>query len=260
MDRIKQRGYLVAGIDMSTWLFGYDPTHSNTPQGFDVDIARQIAKAVFGDDSHIQFKVVTLADPAGLKKGEVGPAEFDQLTAGNVDVVVRTTTITCRRLQNVNFSNPYYTAQQKVLVPKSLPATTTLQDLKGKRVCATMKSTAYYKIVDTIGQGSAVQNVANALDCLAMLQEDQVDAISTDDAILRGMAAQDPKVEITDAPSLGDQPYGILTSKTKTDMAQFVNGVLAKIEADGTWAAIFKTDLGTDPSSTPVAPSSYPLG
>jgi polar amino acid transport system substrate-binding protein len=252
MAKIQQRGFLIAGIDLSTWLFGYDPQHTNTPQGFDVDIARQIAKAIFGDDNHIQFKVVTLNDPT--------TGEVPELNSDGVDVIVRTTTITCRRLEDRNFSNPYYTAAQKVLVPKSLPADTTLADLKGKQVCATQGSTAYGNIVSKIGPASAYPGVTNALDCLMLLQEDKVDAISTDDAILRGMVAQDPQTQITTAASIQDQPYGIVTAKANKDLSQFVNGVLSQIEANGTWAAIYKQDLGENPTTTPQTPNDYPLG
>jgi polar amino acid transport system substrate-binding protein len=267
MEKIQQRGFLIAGIDMSTWLFGYDPTHSNVPQGFDVDIAKEIAKAIFGDadSSHIQFKVVTLADPV--------TGEVKQLHDGNVDVVVRTTTITCARLANANFSNPYYTAQQRLLMPigpDGKAQSLSLADLKGQKVCATKNSTALETIKKRAGEDAAYP-AANALDCLVYLQQGKVAGVFTDDAILRGMEAQDPKVKITTAPGsdADNQPYGIVTAKDSTDFAKFVNGVLAKILKPGSagtggstsqWAALFANDLHTDPVSTPKIPSDYPLG
>ena len=271
MAKIQQRGFLIAGIDMSTWLFGYDPTHDNVPQGFDVDIAKEIAKAIFGDadPSHIQFKVVTLADPV--------TGEARQLNDGDVDVVVRTTTITCRRLQDpksaLNFSNPYYTAQQRLLMPigpDGKAQSLGLSDLKGQKVCATKNSTALETIKKRAGEAAAFP-APNALDCLVYLQQGKVAGVFTDDAILRGMEAQDPKVKITTAPGSDqdNQPYGIVTAKAATDFAKFVNGVLAKILKPGSagtggttsqWAALFANDLHTDPGSTPKIPSDYPLG
>jgi polar amino acid transport system substrate-binding protein len=266
MAKIQQRGFLVAGIDMSTWLFGYDPNHTNVPQGFDVDIAKEIAKAIFGDadPDHIKFQVVTLADPA---TGEVA-----QLDAGNVDVVVRTTTITCARLQNVRFSNPYYTAQQKLLMPigaDGQPQKLGLADMKGKKVCATLNSTALGTIGKVAGP-AAEYPAANALDCLAYLQQGKVDGVFTDDAILRGMEAQDPKVKITTAAASAadNQPYGIVTAKNpKTaDFTQFVNSVLANImtpqggQPTSQWATLFANDLHTVPAGTPEIPADYPLG
>ncbi len=266
MATIQQRGFLIAGVDMSTWLFGYDPTHSNVPQGFDVDMAKEIAKAVFGDanPNHIKFQVVTLADPV--------TGEVKQLNDGNVDVVVRTTTTTCRRLKDANFSNPYYVAHQRLLMPvgpDGNPQGLGLNDLKGKgkRVCATQKSTALDTIKKTIGEDFAVA-APNALDCLIYIQQNKADAAFTDDAILRGMEAQDPKVKITTAPPFpgGDQPYGIVTQKNATDFAGFVNGVLANLlkpganGANSRWAELFASDLHTAPDDAPKIPSDYPLG
>jgi polar amino acid transport system substrate-binding protein len=263
LEKIRNRGFLIAGIDLNTYLFGYDPQHTNQPRGFDVDIAKAMARAVFGEDGHIQFRVVTLADP---KTGE-----FAQLSSGAVDLVVRTTTITCARMQGPNrmsFSNPYYTAEQKLLMPlgpDGQPQSTALADLKGKgkKVCATKNSTA----IDTIKQqagADAAYEAANALDCLALLQQDQVDAVFTDDALLRGMAAQDPHVAITTAPPVQKQPYGIATAydaAKPNDLTPFVNTALANLIADKNgWGALYAHDLQTPPTGLPEIPAQYPLG
>jgi polar amino acid transport system substrate-binding protein len=237
------------------------------PQGFDIDIAKEIAKAIFGDATpeHIKFQVVSLSDP---KTGEQA-----QLDAGNVDVVVRTTTITCARLADRNFSNPYYTAKQQLLLPANAdgsPQSLGLADMKGKKVCATKLSTPLVTIAKVAGE-AAVFPAPNALDCLIYLQQGKIDGVFTDDAILRGMEAQDPKVKITTAKVSedADQPYGIVTAKKSTDLAKFVNGVLAKIlkpgSADGggaksQWEVLFAKDLGSDPNGTPKIPANYPLG
>lgn len=264
IGQILKAGHLTVGVDVNTELFGYDPNHTGVPQGFDVDIAGLVARALFADypanPSRVEYRVVTLS---GKDNGELA-----QLDAGKVDLVVRTTTITCARLQNVRFSNPYYIAQQALLMPLGVdgrPQSTSLDDLKGKgkKVCATSNSTAYKTIVAKIGQADTV-GVDNALDCLALLEEHQIDGISTDDAILRGMAAQDPRVAITTAPTLGQQPYGILTAvgpdRGSTDLTLLVNAVLARAIADGDWKTLFTNDLHTAPVGPPVAPAQYPSG
>jgi polar amino acid transport system substrate-binding protein len=269
---IQKRGFLVAGIDLNTELFGYDPKHLNDPtqyQGFDIDIARQIARAIFGDPNKIEFRVVTLSDAKGATPAN-GSGEVSQLNRGGstdgVDVVVRTTTITCRRIESANFSNPYYVAQQRLLVPIGATVggrpVTGIDDFKGqdKKVCASAGSTSLDNIKAHLGAAAAV-GATNSLDCLALLQEDQVDAVSTDDALLRGMVAQDPKVQIV-GDSLQPQPYGIVTALKSTDLAAFVNSVLAQMESDGTWARLYEADLtpGTAAPSPPAVPASYPLG
>ena len=276
LDKIRKRGFLIAGIDLNTELFGYDPKHDNNPQGFDVDIARDMARAIFGDDNHIQFRVVTLGDP---KTGE-----YAQLHAGNVDLVVQTTTITCARMQSptpLSFSNPYYTAELKLLMPlgdDGKPQSASLASLKGAKnpdgspvkVCATLNSTSAGEIERVVGKEGTF-TVANALDCLADLQQGLVGAVYTDDALLRGMASQDPHVAMTTAPAEEKQPYGIVTNNAgrkpdgspANDLTPFVNTALANLIQDtgpNGWSSLFANDLGSQPASLPVIPDHYPLG
>lgn len=265
LDKIRKRGFLIAGIDLNTELFGYDPQHDNVPQGFDVDIARAMARAIFGADGHIQFRVVTLGDP---KTGE-----YAQLHAGNVDLVVQTTTITCARMQGphrMSFSNPYYTAQLKLLMPRSddgKPQSASLASLKGKKVkvCATLNSTSAAEIERVLDK-DATFTVPNELDCLADLQQGLVGAVYTDDALLRGMASQDPHVAMTTAPAEEEQPYGIVTNYVQgsdNDLTKFVNTALANLIQDPGptgWRSLFANDLGSQPTSLPSVPGKYPLG
>ena len=271
LDKIRKRGFLIAGIDLNTELFGYDPQHDNNPQGFDVDIARAMARAIFGADGHIQFRVVSLGDP---KSGE-----YAQLHAGNVDLVVQTTTITCARMQGphrMSFSNPYYYAELRLLMPLGADGQqqkASMASLKGAknfdgspvRVCATLNSTSALEIKRVLGDAQTYQ-AANALDCLALLQQDQVGAIYTDDAILRGMAAQDPHVAMTAAPAEEKQPYGVVTNydpNTPNDLTPFVNTALANLIQDpgpNGWRSLFAKDLGSPLQPLPVVPQHYPLG
>jgi polar amino acid transport system substrate-binding protein len=75
-----------------------------------------------------------------------------------------------------------------------------------------------------------------------MLQQGQVDAISTDDAILSGLKAQDPNTKIVGG-AFSTEPYGMAISKSHPDFTSFVNGVLAQVRADGTWAQIWDANL-----------------
>jgi polar amino acid transport system substrate-binding protein len=75
-----------------------------------------------------------------------------------------------------------------------------------------------------------------------MLQQGQVDAVSTDDTILAGLHAQDPDTKLV-GPKLTDEPYGVAISKNSPDLVRFVNGVLERMRADGTWAKIYQDNL-----------------
>ena len=238
MAKIAQRGRLIAGVDQNSYLMGFRNSFTGEIEGFDVDVARQIAKAVFGDEKKVQFKVVTAAE------------RIPMLQSGAVDVVVRTMTITCDRLKDVDFSQVYYQAGQRVLVRRN-SGITGVEGLADKRVCVASGSTSLGNVVN---RAKTTVSVPNWTDCLVMLQQGQADAISTDDTILAGLAAQDPYTEVVGS-RFTDESYGVGVPKGQEDLVRFVNGVLERMRADGTWGGIYRrwlTPLGPAPTP-PVA-------
>jgi polar amino acid transport system substrate-binding protein len=231
MAQVQARGYLNVGVDQNTYLWGYrDPTTGEL-SGFDIDMLRQVAAAIFGstDPKYIHFTIVPNAD------------RVSAVQKGLVDIVAETMTINCGREQSVDFSTVYYEAGQKILVPDNSTITGP-QDLGGKRVCAANGSTSLQNLRAPGMPHMQLWGVNDETDCLVMLQQGQVDAISTDDAILIGLAAQDPNVKIVGS-SFSNEPYGMAISKAHTDFTSFVNGVLAQVRASGRWAQIYDTYL-----------------
>ena len=233
MAQIQARGYLKVGVDQNTYLWGYRDPVTGQLTGFDTDMLRQISDAIFGSDDpkYIHFVIVPNADRA------------QAVQEGEVDVVAETMTINCAREKLVNFSTVYYEAGQKILVPAGSTITGP-QDLGGKRVCAPAGSTSLENLVAP-GMPRHIQLWAanDTTDCLVMLQQGQFDAISTDDAILIGLAAQDPNTKIVGTPAFSSEPYGMAMSKSHPDFTSFVNGVLAEVRANGTWAQIYDSYL-----------------
>jgi polar amino acid transport system substrate-binding protein len=228
MEKILKRGRLIAGVDQNSYLMGFRNSFTGEIEGFDVDVARQIARAVFGDEKKVQFKVVTSAERIGV------------LQRGEVDVVVRTMTITCDRLKEVDFSSVYYQAGQRVLVRRN-SGITGVESLADKRVCVASGSTSLNNVVSRV---KTTVSVPNWTDCLVMLQQGQTDAISTDDTILAGLAAQDPYTEVVGA-RFTEEPYGVGVPKGQDDLVRFVNGVLERMRGDGTWSGIYRRWLNT---------------
>lgn len=238
MAAIERRGVLVAGVDQNTLLFSYFNPLDGQFQGFEIDMLRELARVIFGDPNRIVFKAVTTAQ------------RLSAVQDGSVDVVADAVTITCARKREVDFSSVYYDASQRVLVLKNSPARS-IHDLAGKRVCATTGSTS---IVNVIASRPKVvpYAVPQRTDCLVALQQGKVDAISSDDAILLGFAAQDPNLKLI-GPGFSPQPYGMAINKAHPDFVRFVNGVLARMRADGTWRRIYHRWLGLF-ASTPAPP------
>lgn len=229
MAKIQARGYLIAGVDQNTYLFGYRNPKTNSIEGFDIDMARYIAKAIFGDPSKVEFKAITSAQ------------RVPELQSGGVDIVARTMTISCDRLSQVAFSTVYYDASQRLLVPATSDVTS-IDQLGGKKVCAASGS-------DSLGHIAAVSThpkpiaVGDWSDCLVMLQQGEVAGVSTDDTILAGMVAQDANTKIV-GPSIADEPYGIAMPKQDTDMVSFVNGVLDDVRSSGEWSNSYHYWIG----------------
>jgi polar amino acid transport system substrate-binding protein len=238
MATIRARGYLIAGVDQSTYHFGFLNPLSSQIEGFDIDMIRAVAKAIFGntDPSTVHFKAIS------------DEQRIPDITNGTVDIVAHTMTITCERLKSVDFSSVYFEAAQRVLVLKDSKAKS-LDSLHGQKVCATRGSDS----VDRISQHHAIAvQVPYWTDCLVLLQQGDVVAISTDDSILDGLAAQDPWTTLI-GPRLTEEPYGLAISKQHPELVRFVNAVLQQLRTNGQWAASYRHWIGGPVPSAPPA-------
>ena len=234
MAKIRARGYLVAGVDQSTYHFGFLNPLNGQIEGFDIDMIRAVATAIFGDASSAHLHLKAISDEQ--RKPDV--------MSGTVDIVAHTMTISCDWLKYLDFSSVYFDAHQRVLVLKNSKATS-LDDLRGQKVCATTASDS----VARIAAAKAIPvPVTYWTDCLVLLQQGDVAAISTDDAILDGLAAQDPWTKLI-GPPIADEPYGLAISKQHPEFVRFVNAVLQQLRTNGQWAASYRHWIGT-----PVAP------
>ncbi|NIH77992.1 glutamate ABC transporter substrate-binding protein [Amycolatopsis viridis] len=226
MDKIRSRGRLIAGVDQTNFLFGFLNPASGNLEGFDIEIAKQIAASIFGRwEGHVQW----VAIPSSARE--------NVLKDHQVDIVVRTYSITCSRMKDVAFSAPYYQTGQEVLVAKS-SGLRGMADLGGKRVCAAKNSTS----LSTIGRAQPRPipvSVNNWSDCLVLLQQGQVDAVSTDNVILAGMVRQDPNLEVVGEP-LTREYYGVGIPLGQDDMVRFVNAVLENVRSGGAWQNTYK--------------------
>lgn len=239
MRTIQDRGYLIAGVNAGAYKFGYLNPTSGQIEGFEIDLVRALAGAIFGDPS--RYRLVALSVPQRI------PFVQDK----RVDIAVDAITITCYRKTQVDFSTVYYGAQQRVLVPSSSKATD-ISAFSGQRVCASAQSTPI-QVMDALSAPPKPLGLPQAIDCLVYLQEGRVPAISTDDSILLGFKAQDPNTRIIGG-SLYPVPYGMAVNKAHPEFVRFVNGVLAKLRADGSWRAIYDRWLGGIRGSNPVLP------
>lgn len=224
VDAIRARGRLVVGLDTGSNLFSFRDPVSGDIVGFDVDIAREVSRDLFGDPDRLEFRILSSAD------------RIEALENNAVDLVVKTMTITCARREQVTFSTVYYQADQRVLAVKGSEITG-VEDLAGRPVCSAAGTTSIARL-QRVQPDAEIISVPSWADCLVVLQQGVVDAVSTDDAILAGLAAQDPYLEIV-GDSIAVEPYGIGITKGHDDVVQFVNRTLERIRRDGTWNRLY---------------------
>ncbi|MFC4604856.1 glutamate ABC transporter substrate-binding protein [Rhodococcus kronopolitis] len=241
LDRIRERGRLVVGLDTGSNLFSFRDPITGTVEGFDADIAREVARDLLGDPNRVEFRIMSSADRI--------PALQDR----RVDVVVKTMSITCERREQVDFSTVYFLAQQRILTTKGSDIRD-VADLAGKRVCTAAGSTSLTHLQQA-QPAATVLTVPSWADCLVVLQQGQADAATSDDSILAGLASQDPYLQIVGG-SLSSEPYGIGINKSDPDLVRSVNASLERIRQDGTWSRLYDRWLGVLESSPgPPAPT-----
>jgi len=237
---IRKRGRLLVGLDIGSNLFSFRDPVTGEIAGFDIDIAGEVARDIFGKTSAIEYRILSSAD------------RITALQNNTVDIVVKTMTITCERRTLVNFSTTYFIAYQRILAPRQSDIAGP-DDLSGKRVCVARGTTSLRKVQE-ISPPPAIVTVVTWADCLVALQQREVDAISTDDSILAGLVAQDPYLHIV-GENMAEEPYGIGINLTNTALVRFVNGTLERIRADGTWDSLYRKWLMVlGPAPAPPTP------
>jgi polar amino acid transport system substrate-binding protein len=241
MAEIQERGRLRVGVSADTLLFGFRNPITGQIEGFDVDVLRAVADAILGprqagEPDNIEFKVITYAQ------------RLPSLTDGDVDLVAHTMTINCERWETIAFSTEYFTAGQNLLVRKSLDGTgpKTPEDLVGPdhKVCVAAGSTNLQTMQSRYPEVQ-LEIVDDLTDCLVLFQQSAVDAITGDNTVMAGFAAQDPYGD-ADTKLFTTEPYGVGASLEHPELVEFVNLVLEEMRQDGRLAELGEKWLGAE--------------
>jgi polar amino acid transport system substrate-binding protein len=241
LAKIRERGRLVAGVSADTYLLGSRNPLTGQIEGFDIDMVKAVAEAILGDEDLYQLKVITAAQriPA-LEKGEV-------------DIVARNMTITCDRWEQIAFSSEYYRSGQKILVRKGSKAKS-ISDLAGQKVCAPKGTSSMDNLIKAAPKAIPVA-ADNHTGCLALFQQGEVAAITGDDTVLAGLAAQDPYAVVPAQKAFTAEPYGLGFNKDDVDLVRFVNARLARMRTDGEWTRIYNRWLREALGPAPEPPT-----
>ncbi|MHA7191725.1 glutamate ABC transporter substrate-binding protein [Arthrobacter sp. MDT2-16] len=223
---------LRIGIKFDQPGLGYDEGGSYS--GFDVDVAKYVANELGVTEENIEFVEAPSANRENL------------LSNNQVDMIFATYSITDTRKQTVDFAGPYFVAGQDLLVPTDSDITGP-EDLEGKNLCSVTGSTSAQKIKDQYPGVQLVEQPGYA-ECVTAMGGGQIDAVTTDDIILAGLAAQEAnagKFKVV-GNTFSEENYGVGLPKG-SDRCEDINAAITKMIEDGAWEeAITSNTEGAD--------------
>jgi glutamate transport system substrate-binding protein len=238
MAKIQSKGTLTVGTKFDQPLYG-EKTLSGDVEGFDVEIAKIIAEELGVKTSFVEA---------------VSKNREPFIQNGNVDIVVATYTINDKRKAVVDFAGPYYKTGQSLMVRKDDDSIKSKDDLAGKKVCSVEGSTPAERI-KTEAPKAAVTLFDTYGKCATALENKQVDAVTTDEAILLGLVSKKKDAYKVVGDTFSEEPYGIGLKKGDQAFRDFLNQLLEDIYKDGRWEAALKKTVGTVQEELPDPPA-----
>ncbi|WP_250444529.1 glutamate ABC transporter substrate-binding protein [Actinotalea sp. C106] len=243
MAALADAGSITIGTKFDQPLFGLVGPNG-VPEGFDVEIATMISEKLGIAAEDIEWVETISANRETF------------ITSDQVDLVVATYTINDERKEEISFAGPYYEAGQSILTLADNEEIQGPDDLAGARVCTVSGSTPEANLLETFPDAEVVPFGAYS-ECLEPLRNGQVDAVSTDNVILAGFAAESDDLEVRGEP-FTEEPYGIGLAKDDDEFRDWINDALEEMYEDGSWTEAWENTAGTVlPTPEPPAVDRY---
>jgi ABC-type amino acid transport substrate-binding protein len=221
MAELQEKGKLVVGVKFDVPQFGFKNPTTDEVEGFDVDMGARVADALGVEPEYVE----------AISRNRIPFVQEDK-----VDIVFSTLTVTEERKQQIDFSDVYYVAEQSFLTKKGEGMT--VETAAGKKVCTAKGSTSESNLPAVQPEVEIVLQDGYA-QCVQLLRNDQVDAVSTDDVILLQFLRADPELFEVSEDTFSTEPYGAGIKKGRDEFVTFVNSVIQELKADGVWAQIY---------------------
>ena len=238
-SKIKQAGTLRLGATQTSNLFSLLNEKDGKIRGFDAGLAQLITRYILGDGAKYQFTQVNSSTREQV------------LINGQVDVVFATYSITPARAEKISFAGPYYSSQAGVLVKSNNKTIQSYNDLAGMKT-ATQAGSTGPAILAQFSPKATVQEFQTHQEAVDALRQGRVDAYVTDyTLLLNTLSLGGSDAQLAGAPFGTQDSYGVGLPKGSDGVA-FINALLKKIQADGTWAKLWTVSIGQRTGSTAV--------
>jgi glutamate transport system substrate-binding protein len=229
MAELAESGTITIGTKFDQPLFGLVGP-DGTPVGFDVEIGKIIAAKLGIDADKIKWEETVSANREPF------------IENGQVDIVIATYTINDERKEVISFAGPYYEAGQSILTLADNEDIKSEDDLVGQPVCSVSGSTPADNLAELGAEVVLTDTYAN---CLEPLRTGQVVAVSTDNVILAGLAAQNEgEFKVVGEP-FTQEPYGIGLAKDDVEFRDWINDVLEESYEDGSYEQAWEDTAGS---------------
>jgi glutamate transport system substrate-binding protein len=239
--RVQEQGSIIHRRQVSTSRASGSCGRRGRPEGFDVEMGKVIAAGLGIEEDQIEWKE-TISD---------NREPF--LQNGEVDIVLASYSITDERRQVVGQAGPYYVTGQQLMVAADDDSIAGPEDLEGKEVCSVTGSTSIETV--EVEYGATPRGFDTYSECRDQLVAGQVDAVTTDGAILLGYAAENPEELKVVGEPFSEERYGIGYELGDTAFCEFIQETIQAAQEDGTWEQAFEATLGVSDVETPEPPA-----
>lgn len=233
LQKVESAEKIKWGVKYDTKLFGLMNIEKRQVEGFDIDIAKELTKRILGEDSVAEFVEVTSKTRIPLLKN------------GNIDAIIATMTISEERKKQVDFSNVYFAAGQSLLVNKK-SSINGVTDLNEKTTVLAVKGSTSAENIRKYAPKANVLELENYAEAFTALQSNQGDAMTTDNSILLGMAADNSDYRLA-GEKFTDEPYGIAINKKQSNFKKALDQGIKDMKQDGTYQKIYKKWFDEEP-------------
>jgi putative glutamine transport system substrate-binding protein len=239
-EKVLQRGKIIIGVRYDIPLYGYQNPRTGSLEGMEVDIGKELARALFGDPSKVEFRQV------------VSRTRIPMLQEGVVDVIIASLTMTKKRMEEIAFSDIYYLAGMYALVPEDSTMKTP-DDLKTASIAVARGGTGEATMREMYPQAKLLAMDSHG-DAFQALVSRRATVLISDDPVLQGMREKLKGFKVLPT-RITFEPHAIGVAKGHPELLAFVNGFVRDLKASGKWKELYRKNVNP---TTPEPPPGIP--